>query len=292
MVSAESATGIRMDMFEREWDEILPHVEDDLRMELRFEHVNEGCQCQGKTCSKCKQHKCVLAFSFLSGKYKHTLRAECRRCLADRGKAIYKKNAESRVSYAKQYYHAHKQQYSDRMKAYRLRNRDHLLQQDKARHARHAERERTYAKRRYYRPLSINDTATTTGRLDSRAKYQRNRESSISGGLRWRQRNAEHVKAYRKRYRQENRHKIRTFAAKRRAISRNAGGEMSASQWAALQAQYEYRCLCCGMQDVNLTIDHVVPLSKGGTNLIDNIQPLCKSCNCRKGKKIIDYRPK
>jgi hypothetical protein len=31
-------------------------------------------------------------------------------------------------------------------------------------------------------------------------------------------------------------------------------------------------------------------LSKGGTNYIDNIQPLCLTCNLRKARTIIDYR--
>ncbi len=62
-------------------------------------------------------------------------------------------------------------------------------------------------------------------------------------------------------------------------------------QWRELCARYENRCLCCGATDRPLTADHIVPLSKGESNSIDNIQPLCKKCNCIKHTKTIDYRP-
>jgi 5-methylcytosine-specific restriction endonuclease McrA len=39
-----------------------------------------------------------------------------------------------------------------------------------------------------------------------------------------------------------------------------------------------------------LTVDHVIPLSVGGTNWLKNLQPLCSSCNSSKHTKHIDYR--
>jgi 5-methylcytosine-specific restriction endonuclease McrA len=44
------------------------------------------------------------------------------------------------------------------------------------------------------------------------------------------------------------------------------------------------KCKKCGTKK-NLTIDHIIPLSKGGTNKFSNLQCLCKKCNQKKGKK-------
>ena len=43
-----------------------------------------------------------------------------------------------------------------------------------------------------------------------------------------------------------------------------------------------YRCQDCGSA-TDLTIDHIVPLARDGTNDLDNLQVLCLSCNCIKG---------
>ena len=49
------------------------------------------------------------------------------------------------------------------------------------------------------------------------------------------------------------------------------------------------KCLRCGSTD-DLSIDHVVPLAKLGTNDPDNLQTLCKRCNASKGDATKDYR--
>ncbi|EBR5151916.1 HNH endonuclease [Salmonella enterica] len=43
-----------------------------------------------------------------------------------------------------------------------------------------------------------------------------------------------------------------------------------------------YRCRVCGTNE-DLTIDHIQPVSKGGTSEDENLQTLCRSCNSRKG---------
>lgn len=48
-----------------------------------------------------------------------------------------------------------------------------------------------------------------------------------------------------------------------------------------------YRCKYCG-STLNLEIDHIIPISKGGKSEYNNLQTLCHRCNVNKGTDIID----
>lgn len=76
-----------------------------------------------------------------------------------------------------------------------------------------------------------------------------------------------------------------------RKRKQNGEGTYTNQEWEQVCEDAENRCLACG-QEVSLTADHIVPLSKGGSNYITNIQPLCLSCNSKKHDKTIDYRRK
>lgn len=81
--------------------------------------------------------------------------------------------------------------------------------------------------------------------------------------------------------------------SRRRYRARKAqadGGGFTEQEWMDLVSHFGGRCLGCGRGDRPLERDHVVPLSLGGADHIDNIQPLCRPCNASKGNRIIDYR--
>lgn len=46
-----------------------------------------------------------------------------------------------------------------------------------------------------------------------------------------------------------------------------------------------FTCAYCGTKSKNLTIDHIVPKSRGGKSTWENTVASCKKCNARKGNK-------
>lgn len=84
----------------------------------------------------------------------------------------------------------------------------------------------------------------------------------------------------------------RSFLQKRRELRKKTnGGTHTFEQWNELKLEYGLICPCCGKKEpsIILTEDHIKPISKGGSDNIDNIQPLCLKCNMKKGIKEIKY---
>jgi 5-methylcytosine-specific restriction endonuclease McrA len=75
--------------------------------------------------------------------------------------------------------------------------------------------------------------------------------------------------------------------SKRLAAAR-ARGRHSVEQWEALVDFCEAKCTKCGTPGV--VKDHIVPIYKGGSDAIENLQPMCEPCNSRKGSDTVDFR--
>ena len=111
--------------------------------------------------------------------------------------------------------------------------------------------------------------------------------------------NSEILNAKRRAYRQRNLQKLRAAARKyyranfeqkrvhhdaavaRRKLSK---GIYSVAEWRQLLRKWRYKCAYCAkrLTRKTATADHLIPLSRGGSNWIWNIVPACLSCNQRK----------
>jgi hypothetical protein len=87
--------------------------------------------------------------------------------------------------------------------------------------------------------------------------------------------------------------KARTYM--RRDVLLDRGGTWTRDEWIAKMKQFGYRCAYCGMHrreqraryKTDMEVDHVLPLSRGGSNHLWNIVPACKGCNSSKGDRHI-----
>lgn len=106
----------------------------------------------------------------------------------------------------------------------------------------------------------------------------------------WERDHPERDRQRRKLYRMSDPERRKAIGKRRAARLKKNGGKHTAAEWAELVARYGGMCLACGSVTEHLTKDHVIPIMQGGQDCIDNLQPLCASCNSRKGQKRVDYR--
>lgn len=97
------------------------------------------------------------------------------------------------------------------------------------------------------------------------------------------------AKAKRREYLQQHPEYSRITSLNYLARKKQAQGSFSLDEWRRLCEKYDHRCLWCGERK-KLEPDHVIPLALGGSNTIDNIQPLCRKCNGRKSDRHMDFR--
>lgn len=101
-----------------------------------------------------------------------------------------------------------------------------------------------------------------------------------------------------KKWRHKNIKKILFWNRKRLLRKKGVIGSHNNNEWENLKKFYNFRCAECGKKESKLkeiwqgtflnklTKDHIIPIVKGGTDYIWNIQPLCISCNARKRDKL------
>lgn len=77
----------------------------------------------------------------------------------------------------------------------------------------------------------------------------------------------------------------------RRARERQAEGFFTPAEIENLFAKQDGRCAICRCFLTVFQRDHKIPLARGGSNWISNIQLLCKRCNLRKGSRYPEVSP-
>jgi 5-methylcytosine-specific restriction endonuclease McrA len=145
-------------------------------------------------------------------------------------------------------------------------------------------------------------------RATDKRQREKHRDKVLERTRSWRERNRDHVKKYQKSYEAARRDKAKVCARaarwfkenpekalaqchKRRARVLGAEGFYTPEDIQKILADQNGLCvgINCG-KDISkrFTIDHIIPLVRGGSNWPANLQLTCKSCNCKKGKRTME----
>jgi hypothetical protein len=189
--------------------------------------------------------------------YQASYRAANREKIAARD-AAYKaahpeKWAASQAAYQATWYEAHREEKATSNAAYHAAHREEVAATNATYYAAH--REEIAAKKAAY--------------------YAVHREESA---------------AYRAAYAKANPEKVNAACALRRARKRGNSIGSPRPDFKAILAEFGMVCHICGLEilgEVDLHMDHVIPLAKGGPHSAENLRPSHATCNIRKGSKLL-----
>jgi len=107
--------------------------------------------------------------------------------------------------------------------------------------------------------------------------YKKNKEKIINNSKSWAKRNPE-----------KRRLIVNVQASKRRKRERlNGDKNITIDQWRLLVNNNNGICPYCNKKTEKFVKDHMIPLCKGGGNILSNIMAVCAGCNFKKGRKLI-----
>jgi 5-methylcytosine-specific restriction endonuclease McrA len=94
------------------------------------------------------------------------------------------------------------------------------------------------------------------------------------------------LKAQKKHSKTEKRKASAARCATKRRTQIEILSTLTADEWIGIKESFKQRCVYCG-EKKHLTMDHIIPVSKGGFHIKGNIVPACRSCNSRKNNKSV-----
>jgi 5-methylcytosine-specific restriction endonuclease McrA len=210
----------------------------------------------GKKCTKCGEFKSLEEF-FLSRTRRAGYSSHCKPCHCK-----YAKSPEAREK-AKKYRDSRRDIKREVDRVYRETHKDKIKEQRKnAVLSQETVEFRKQYKRQWWEEKKLHV-------YDRQREWRRNNPDKATGpSLRWAAKNPLAVKA---------------IKSRRGAKIRNADGVVTAQDLSRMLEEQGGLCNYC-KKDISttFTVDHIVPICKGGPHAPENVQLLCKSCNCRK----------
>jgi 5-methylcytosine-specific restriction endonuclease McrA len=192
-------------------------------------------------------------------------------------------NPDKNREYDRKYYHENPEKYQDKSRKWREANPDYVCETDRTDYLRqyhidNAEREKEYRKSRKHIQDQYNKTYYTENSAhisaSSKAYYAANRQQ---------------VAAKTKARRAANPEKYRNMARAAKYNRKKALGKLTSAICQQVWDMGGGVCAYCSGQvfEESWELEHCTPISRGGTNFLDNLVVSCTDCNHKKFKNTV-----
>jgi len=208
----------------------------------------EDTMIQGKRCSGCGKW-CALTEYHKKTAHKDGLDSRCKTCEAAKARAYYEAHKEEIIARSHAYYQAHREEVAASTRAYRATHKDKIVASDAAYNA----RPEVKAKKAAYREENREEEAE---RKHAWLLTPKGRTSSRAASLR------------------------------RRLYP--GGQDITSAMTAEVMDASGGICPYCSEPFEDGHIDHIIPVSRGGTNDRVNLVYCCASCNLSKGDRLLE----
>lgn len=227
-----------------------------------------------KVCTKCGKLLVANEMNFHKDKAgKYGLKAICKECQRRKDKQYREEHRKEIKEKKKQWYLDNKDKHKQYCEQYYENNKNEILEKHKQ--WREDKKEQIADKRKQYRQNNKNKIAEY-----NKQYREQHKEEIAEYQKQWRQDNSEYFKQWFK----DNPHVAFNNNIKHR---HGLNSNITKEQYYEILEYFGYKCAYCGcdLDSDNRTLDHVIPLSKGGAVDPWCIVPCCGSCNSSKKDK-------
>lgn len=190
--------------------------------------------------------------------------------------------SEEKREYNRLYYLAHREEMIASQKRRDAQRPDEVRAYKQRHHAENRERENARSRRNWKLYYPANRSKVRDYHRDH---YLKNRDRIVARHALNYEVSKTATRARHKAWQAANRERWNCLLGRHRARKLSAEGSHTPREWLAKLRQFGFACAYCGATNIVLTEDHVVALSKGGSDYISNIVPACRRCNSKKRDK-------
>lgn len=251
-----------------------------------------SCATDTKVCPSCGESKLFLEFHRSASKSNGHV-SKCKSCVRISTATYNAANRDSHRVRDKQYYLDNQERIKERQRGYYAANRDEINCKRRDAYPSAAEDQRAASKRWYEANREYANERSRRDYLDNRDRYMRSARERYSA-------NRDEILAKRKEYRAEKWSTDLEFRSmyyagnlKRKRLLEGAKQEPYVRE--DVFARDEWLCHLCGERidpeckfpdSGSVSIDHVIPLSLGGDDTLENVKAAHLGCNVGKGNRV------